>query len=373
MATPKLSEIQPRSVPRLQQLALMRLQLRFTAETHKLYRGLYKDLSALVKAAADDDGMVDGVKLSTSMGAVEGLWMHTFSLWRRMFEKARQQAADIPFGALVVMHNSMLGPVTEVTEALTDAEQAIARMWEARRQRALDTASQRIYSDGFNLSQRVWRLEQDGLNDIRRTLATALTERTSASRLARTLEPMLGAGNNCPRWTYARLYKMTPGERATDSSGLLKGDECNSTGLAYNALRMARNEIQIAHHAVNDELFRVSPWVTGEKIRMSPGHAEVDICDEYASGGPYQPGEVTLPLHVQCMCYKQAQVMRADEFRNQVRGWMRGENSFLDGYAGWLGQTPTVNLSFSLAQTFEDWLESNPDAHAAGLGIVGEG
>jgi hypothetical protein len=368
--TPSLSEIQPRSVPRLQQLALMRLQLRFTAETHKLYRGLYKDLVKLVKAAADDDGTVDGVKLSTSMGAVDARWAAMHQQWVRMFERAREQAADLPFGALVVMHNAMLGPVTAVTEALTDAEQAIARMWEARRQRALDTASQRVYSDGFNLSQRVWRLEQDGLQDIRRTLATALTERTSASRLARTLEPLLGAGNNCPRWAYSRLYKMTVGERATDSSGLLKGDECNSTGLAYNALRMARNEIQIAHHAVNDELFRVSPWVTGEKIRTSPGHAEVDICDEYAQGGPYQPGEVTLPLHCQCMCWKQAVVMPAADFRNQVRGWMRGENDFLNGYAQWLGQTPTVNLSFGLAETFESWLESNPDAHAAGLGVV---
>lgn len=71
-----------------------------------------------------------------------------------------------------------------------------------------------------------------------------------------------------------------------------------------------------------------------------------------------------------CMCYKQAVTMPAGAFRDQVRGWMRGENDFLDGYASWLGQTPTVNLSFGLAETFESWLESNPDAHAAGLGVV---
>ena len=70
-----------------------------------------------------------------------------------------------------------------------------------------------------------------------------------------------------------------------------------------------------------------------------------------------------------CMCYKQALVMRADDFRNEVRGWMRGENTFLDGYADWLGHTPTVSLSFTLAQTFADWLESNPDVHAAGIGV----
>lgn len=361
-------ELKPRSIHRQQQVALMRLQLRFTAETHRFYRAFYDDLVRIVNAAVDGDGMVSGNMLSGSMATIEQRWLQMTGSWVRMFERARVQAADLPIGAMVVMHNSLM---PAVQEALTPAEAAFVQMWEQRRRRALETAAQRIYSDGFNLSQRIWRLQQDGLNDIRSTLALAMSERTSATRLARLLEPLLGAGQGCPRWAYARLYRMTPGERVVDGAGLLRGDECNSTGLAYNALRMARNEIQIAHHAVNDELFRIAPWVEGEKIRLSPGHAEVDICDEYASGGPYQPGEVTLPLHVQCMCYKQAAVMRADDFRNQVKGWMRGENNFLDEYGAWLNQTPTLPLPLMLANTLQEWLESNLDVHGAALGVEG--
>ncbi len=360
-------ELKPRSIHRQQQVALLRLQLRFTAETHRLYRALYDDLVEITAACVDNDGMVDGLKLSGTLPTIEGRWLQIHSAWVRIFEHARAQAADIPIGAMVVTHNNLM----PVAEALTPQETAFLQMWEARRQRALNTAAQHIYSDGFNLSQRIWRLEQDGLRDIRSTLSLALAERTSATRLARLLEPQLGANQNCPRWAYSRLYRMEPGERVTDTTGLLRGDECNSTGLAYNALRMARNEIQIAHHTVNDELFRVAPWVEGEKIRLSPGHAEVDICDEYANGGPYQPGEIALPLHVQCMCYKQAMVMRAEDFRNQVRGWLRGENSFLDGYAAWLGQTPTLPLPLILANTLQDWLENNLDVHGAALGLQG--
>jgi predicted transcriptional regulator len=358
-------ELKPRAVHRQQQTALMRLQLRFTAETHRLYRALYDDLVKIFAACVDNDGMIDGMKLAGTLPTIEARWLKMHREWARIFERARGQAAAIPDGAMVTVHNSLM----PVQEALTPQETALVNLWEARRQRALNTAAQRIYSDGFNLSQRVWRLEQDGINDIRRVLSTALAERTSASRLANLVEPLLGAGRDCPRWAYSRLYKMTPGERAADSTGLLKGDECNSTGLAYNALRMARNEIQIAHHAVNDELFRVAPWIEGEKIRLSPGHAETDICDEYANGGPYQPGEVSLPLHVQCMCYKQAQVMKAEDFRNQVRGWMRGENNFLDEYEGWLGQPPTLPLPLILAETMQAWLENNLDAHSAALGL----
>ena len=361
-------ELRPRSIHRQQQVALMRLQLRVTAETHRLYRGVYDDLVRIVQASVDGEGMVDGIALSSAGATIEQRWRRMHRAWVRMFERARVQAADLAMGAHVVMHEH-LRPSPEVAEALTPQEKAFVALWEQRRQRMLEAAASRVYSDGFTLSQRIWRLELDGLNEIRNVLALAYSERTSASRLARLLEPLLGAGQGCPRWAYSRLYRMTPGERAADDTGLARGDECNSSGLSYNALRMARNEIQIAHHMVNDELFRIAPWVEGEKIRLSPAHAEVDICDEYASGGPYQPGEVTLPLHVQCMCYKQAVIMRAEDFRNQVRGWLNGENRFLDDYANWLGQSPIGPLPLVLAETLQNWLEGNLEAHGAALGL----
>jgi hypothetical protein len=362
------TELRPRSIHRQQQVALMRLQLRVTAETHRLYRGVYDDLVRIVQASVDGEGMVDGIALSSAVTGIEQRWSQMHGAWVRMLERARVQAADLAMGAHVVMHEH-LRPKPEIAEALTPQEAAFVVLWEQRRQRMLEAAASRVYSDGFTLSQRIWRLELDGLNDIRNVLALAYSERTSASRLARLLEPLLGAGQGCPRWAYSRLYRMTPGERAADSTGLARGDECTSRGLAYNALRMARNEIQIAHHTVNDELFRIAPWIEGEKIRLSPGHSEVDICDEYASGGPYQPGEVTLPLHVQCMCYKQALIMRSNEYRDRVRGWLNGENDFLDRYGEWLGQSPIGPLPAVLMETLQLWLEGNLDAHGAALGV----
>jgi hypothetical protein len=70
-----------------------------------------------------------------------------------------------------------------------------------------------------------------------------------------------------------------------------------------------------------------------------------------------------------CMCYKQAVVMRAEDFRNQVRGWLNGENGFLDDYANWLGQSPIGPLPLVLAETLQSWLEGNLDAHGAALGV----
>lgn len=51
--------------------------------------------------------------------------------------------------------------------------------------------------------------------------------------------------------------------------------------------------------------------------------------------------------------------MPVDEFRRQVRGWLNGENHFLDEYQTWLGGLDPVQLlpwTLSLADSLERWL-----------------
>lgn len=342
-----------------------------------MYRQLFDELASLVQGTADDEGMVDGATLMGTLGDVETRWAETHRRWVAMFQRARVEAASLPFGSLVVWHNHYFHPFTErrrFTEQLfPQAMNAIVRLWTQRRQQALDTAAERIYGDGFNLSGRIWRLENNGLNAIRRTLATAMTERTSAAQLAHLLEPMLGAGRNCPRWAHSRLYGQTPSDRAVSKAGLLSdGGDCQSRGMAYNALRMARNEIQIVHHAMHDDLARQMPWVEGEHIRLSPQHPKPDMCDDYAEGGPYAVGAVTLPLHVNCMCYKEAVVMDTQHFHQQTQSWLAGENDFLDEYADFLGidnPAQPMDGAIPIAQALALWTEMSEDAHAVALGV----
>jgi hypothetical protein len=288
-----------------------------------------------------------------------------------LLDRARSEAAGISFGVLLNQHNQFMAAAQALTERTIGAEElgSLIQLWERRRERVLQTTATRIYSDGFNLSQRIWRLEQDGLTQIRAILTHAMMERTNAADLARLLEGALGAGMGCPRWTMTRLYRMDPSERMADTRGMLRGDECHGQGVAYNALRLARNEIQIAHHRMTDEIYQHAPWVEGVYIRLSPGHPETDICDEYANGGPYRVGEVQLPLHVQCMCRQEAATMPRDRFLGNVRGWVHGENDFLDDYERWGGTTDLLPWTMGLADTLMRWLEIAPDAHAEALGV----
>jgi hypothetical protein len=59
-------------------------------------------------------------------------------------------------------------------------------------------------------------------------------------------------------------------------------------------------------------------------------------------------------------------------YLRNVRGWLDGENGFLDDYAGWLGTRQPTSLlpsALSLADALARWLEIAPDAHAEALGL----
>ena len=390
--------------------AVMRLILRTYAETHRIFRQTYGYIKTQIDGTADSEGMVEGPALMGRMAAIEDRYRADMRQWVSIFEQARAQAANIAFGELVVMHNAYMGGLNESRERVltrmlsaspahiinslseqVTAEQlaaavaqaqaqgvtadqvgAMIRLWEERRNRALAAAANRVQDDGLTLSARIWRLENGGATQIRNTLLTAFAERTSATDLARRLEPVLGAGQDCPRWAYRRLYDMTASERAADSDGLLRDDECRATGISYNALRLARTEIQNAHHAMVSDIYQNAPWVTGKWVRLSPTHPRVDICDTYAAGGPYAADEVILSLHPNCLCRYEPALMPADDFRRSVRGWLAGENRFLDDYATWLGAPSPLTLlpwTMNLADSLELWLNTSRDAQAAALGV----
>lgn len=350
--------------------AVMRLILRTYAETHRIFRQTFGYIKTQIDSTADSEGMVEGPALLGRMAAIEDRYRADVRQWVSIFEQARAQAANITFGELVVMHNAYMGGIDE--SMTTEQVGVLIRLWEERRSRALAAAAQRVQGDGLTLSARIWRLESGGMQQIRNTLMSAFAERTSAVQLARLLEPVLGAGQGCPRWAYRRLYDMTASERAADSDGLLRDDECRATGISYNALRLARTEIQNAHHAMVSDVYQNAPWVTGKWVRLSPTHPQVDICDSYAAGGPYAADELILSLHPNCLCYYEPALMPADDFRRNVRGWLAGENRFLDEYQTWLGAPSPLALlpwTMSLADSLELWLNTSRDAQAAALGV----
>jgi hypothetical protein len=335
-----------------QQAALMRLQLFLMGRTHEAMGEMGKGIRDALLRNANGEGKLDGLGLWRAKGELERVWTEGFDEWKGEVEALRWEAASIPFGTLARLHEVWLGETRRYGDAETrghgdtetrrygDTETRGHGDMETRRRGdtetrghgdtgtrglgeatgeegagggfgpqvtgVVDAASARVYGDGLNWSGRVWNLDRESLAGIQREVYAGVANGDSAWEVSKRIEQYLGAGEECPRWTRTRLYSLTKKDIASgDRTGLYSGDECAGQGVAYKALRLARNEIQIAHHMATDAVMQRMPWVLKEKVELSPAHPEADVCDDVAGGGDkgdgvYEKGTIAMPLHVQC-------------------------------------------------------------------------
>ncbi len=308
--------------------AVVRLHLFFTGRTHELFREFSDKAHAVILKQAGKDQVLDGTSGFIVQSELMKLWGDAFQEWSGEFEQVRTEAASIPFGVLAVAHERFVLPAVggQLTEAVEDG------VFKPQLNTLLNVAGEYLYGDTLNLSQRIWRVDREARDGISALILNGIANGTSAWDLAEQLEQYLGANQDCPRWTSTRLYGRTKSQIATgDTTGLLSGKDCDGRGVSYNALRLARTEIQKAHALATDRILASQPWVEKEKVHLSAAHPESDICDEIVGGGEkgegvYDVGTVELPLHPNCLCYKTAVLMEEGEFTSKLRAWMTGSS-----------------------------------------------
>lgn len=370
-----VKKIEPGRVQQAEQVALMRLHLFFTGESHKLFGQAAREIQSAVLETGGRDGTLDAMAALRIQGNATEIFRDAMTRWVTAFQQARAISAGLAFGGLAVQ-------VEEVRNLLADplpkgslSEGITAGVFDPQVQAILQAGATHIYADGMNLSARIWNLEQMSLDSINREVMGALQRGNSAWELAKRLEGQLGAGKGCPRWTEDRLYGLTKTDIATGNlTGLLSGGECAGQGVSYNALRMARNEIQTAHQAATDQVFAQIPWIEEERIVLSKSHPKLACeCERVTSGGRdgqgiYPKGEIRLPLHPQCLCQKLGVQPPAEEFTKNLRGWMRGEQTWpaMDQFHE---QTRGVSINDPVATLLGVWVFGGRDALLGSLGL----
>jgi hypothetical protein len=353
--------------------AAVRLHLFFTGRTHELFGNFSDKAKAVILREAVDsmagERVLDGTAGFKVQSSLLTLWGDTFKTWSDEFQAVRREAASIPFGVMAIFHERLVLPALKgkLEERVEDG--AFSPQLEI----LLNSASEHLYGDSLNLSQRIWRIDRETRDGITSILLNGISSSDSAWNVALQLEQYLGANADCPRWTSTRLYGKTKSQIAAgDVGGLLSGKECDGRGVSYNALRLARTEIQKAHALATDKMLMSQPWVQKEQVRLSAAHPEHDICDDTVQGGEdgngiYAVGTIELPLHPNCLCYKTAVLMGEREFTSKLRGWLDGtqEWSAMDEYADLVGGDvnksilkDAVNLAVWLFdEDLEKWIQ----------------
>jgi len=363
------------------QKAMVRLHLYFTGQTHEMLLDFGERARGIILKQGGSEGKLDGIRGYAAQQELMRAWGDVVDRWARLLTTARKEAGAIPFGVLALMHERLIAPLASAsagslrlmspsTEGLRQglaeaAGSGPAAVFEPQLRRLLDVAAEYLYGDGLNLSMRIWSMDRDTRDGINAVIMNGVANGASAWDLAEQLEQFLGAGRDCPRWTSTRLYGRTKSEIAAgDLGGLLSGDECDGSGVAYNALRLARTELQKIHALATDRVLAMQPWVELEQCNLSPAHPEPDECDDVVNGGEkndgrYPVGTIEYPLHPNCLCYKTAVLMDSKAFTARLKAWMRDEEAWaeMDAYAEGLGVgLGTSMLEQPVVQALAVWL-----------------
>ncbi len=342
----------------------MELLLDVTAQVDDMFTQFSNALGAEVARAAGDDGIVLAYRILGVQAFVERELRQLCEFYRHMLDDAMETTVGYIQGAHLVLYDYYLGErafeervkpkpdggFPEFFDIDKEKYPHVYMLFAKQRKEVINAAKSRIYGDGFNLSDRIWNLENGGKEKINQRLLRAIADKESAISVAKDLEKYLKPDARYTRWTRNRLYKMTSKERETDFKDLIRkpgridpsiGPQ--GKGMSYNALRLARNEIQQIHWDTYQDSIKDMPWVEKVNWLLSAAHPRSDVCDPLADGSPYDKGNVPSRPHPQCYCFTTAVLMDKDEFISQVRGWIRGENDFLDDYSRSLGFDPLMN------------------------------
>jgi len=162
--------------------------------------------------------------------------------------------------------------------------------------------------DGLKLSDRIWKMAKQTAQDIQKQVMLSLQTGMSARRLRdQILKTAEQQPIEIPKWLKRQLKEAEPDAIAKKVEKYIKKKQ------KYNAMRVARTEIQRAWRVNYVEQTKELPFVKGIKWNLSGSHQEKDICDELATANPtgmgpgiYPPDSVPYnggPAHPQCLCY----------------------------------------------------------------------
>ncbi len=364
MATKKVRyTTDPEKFASIRRVATNRVALAAIGLIAERFNKLASATSKKIKGGAGDDGVFDRLEadalskwfrseLSQTMGAVD-----------KIIRNGWREAGLVGLSQIGFDHQRFFAPTTISQAKMSQAQRdAIAESVTKKNILVTAAAQDRFYSSGgqrWDYSRRIWNLENTARNRFDAKMIDAISKGRSAVEVANEIEVFLGAGADCPRWTYERLNPapgtIPKGERPTKTrDGLISGSPCadvsKSDTIAYNALRLARTEIAWASAEASRIGWAESPFITGVNVILSNTHPKSDICDEVVANNPHPlnaglspSGASHVPIHPNCLCVEVAVQPPLDDVVSRVSSWISGvRDSGLYRYASSLGLLPVV-------------------------------
>lgn len=167
---------------------------------------------------------------------------------------------------------------------------------------------------GLSLSQRVWNLTQQTEASLNNALESGIFNGRSAADMARDLKRYLKEPDQRFRRVRneeGKLILSNPAKDYHPGRGVYRSSY-------KNALRLSRNEINIAYRTNDFERRKTMPFVMGQRIRLSAAHPRWDICDEVQ--GTYPKDFKFVGWHPNCLCVSESLLLPKSKFKEYLAG-----------------------------------------------------
>ena len=204
--------------------------------------------------------------------------------------------------------------VTQVTQyMLGDAfpAPAVARLFAGINERATLAMLARTRRDGLKISDRVWRTSEAARNSVRMIVEDAVVRGQDARKTARLVQQYLQPGV----WKALKLETRRRLGVGTDVS--------------YQAMRLARTEMNNAFHEGMVAANQHSPGYRGIYWRLSGGFRVPDVCDDMAADMSYgEPGFYPKgfePVRPHPNCVPAGTVVSGSKVIGSTTRWYEGE------------------------------------------------
>jgi len=164
----------------------------------------------------------------------------------------------------------------------------------------------------FTISDRVWAGGEGFKKEIEEAINAAIAEGKGAEQLAREIRKYLKNPNS--RYNAFKDPNKVKWKQYHPGRGVYRSSH-------KNALRLARNEINLAFHQAEHERWMKLPFIIGYYVRNNINRVSTvcEVCK--AINGEKFPKEIhVLPVHIQCMCSAETIMCSNDLFEKIARG-----------------------------------------------------
>lgn len=197
---------------------------------------------------------------------------------------------------------------------------------------------------GYKLSDRVWNITKQKRFELDNAVKTAIGQGTPAKDLAKQIQKYLRE----PDMAFRRvrdengdLVQSKARRGYKPGRGIYKSSEAN-------AMRLARNEVNIAYRSQDFERWQGMEMIKGIIVKLSNRHPEYDICDSLK--GEYPKTFKFTGWHVHCLCHAEPLLISESEL-----------SKYEDYLLGITDKEPSFKTVSKVPDGFKTWLSDNKE------------